>query len=159
MLVVVVPTVSSLTSVPSTAIRAVRQNRPPKDIEEKPALVGSKFSPSWIWTPGSSWAKSKKFRPLTGKFSICCAFSTPPTLACSVLTVTGLLVTSTTVDDEPSSSLTFAGEIELTRTVIVSSVVLKLGASTRTEYTPGGSEPAEYSPAEVVVVVIVALVS
>ena len=37
-----VPTVSSLTSTPSTAILAVRPNRPPKEIEEKPTLVGSK---------------------------------------------------------------------------------------------------------------------
>ena len=45
---VVVPTVSSLTSMPSTLMRAVRPKRPPNEIEEYPALVGSKFCPSWI---------------------------------------------------------------------------------------------------------------
>ena len=63
---VVVPTVSSLMSTPSTSIRAVRPKRPPKEIEENPFFVGSKLVPSWIWTPGSSWAKSKKFLPLIG---------------------------------------------------------------------------------------------
>ena len=35
---VLVPTVSSLMSNPSTSIRAVRPKRPPKEIDEKPFL-------------------------------------------------------------------------------------------------------------------------
>src|ERR1700730_5492057 len=38
MFCVVVPTVSSLISNPSTSIRAVRPKRPPKEIDEKPFL-------------------------------------------------------------------------------------------------------------------------
>ena len=41
---VVVPAVSSLMSTPSTLMRAVRPKPPPNEIEELPALVGSKLS-------------------------------------------------------------------------------------------------------------------
>jgi hypothetical protein len=41
----------------------------------------------------------------------------------------------------------------------VTSVVLKLGASTRTMYVPGMSEPEENVPADVALVVTLALVS
>src|SRR5580704_15080846 len=51
---VVVPTFSSLMSIPSTSIRAVRPARPPIEIDEKPFFVGSNPDPSSICTPGSS---------------------------------------------------------------------------------------------------------
>ena len=45
-ILVVVPTVSSLMSTPSSSMRAVRPKRPPKETEEKPFFVGSKVPPS-----------------------------------------------------------------------------------------------------------------
>ena len=41
-----------------------------------PVVVG-------LATPGSSLASSRKFRPLSGRFSICLRLTTPPTWCCS----------------------------------------------------------------------------
>ena len=78
--IVVVPTVSSEMSWPSSKMRAVRPFTPLKETEEYPPLVGSKPAPSCNCTPGSNCAKSRKLRPLMGRVSICCAVSTPPTV-------------------------------------------------------------------------------
>ena len=101
----VVPTVSSVTSIPSIWTRVPVPLRPWICTVRYVALfVGSMLPPSAIWTPGSTMARSRKLRAFNGKSSICAAVMTPATVAVEVFTCTGEALTSTVWVAAPNSS-------------------------------------------------------
>jgi len=69
---VVVPTVSSEISMPSTSMRAVRPKRPPNEMRRN-RLGGIKVAAVLICTPGQA-GRDQELRPLWEIFN-CCAFS------------------------------------------------------------------------------------
>ena len=120
---VVVPTVSSVMSTPSTWMRVDRPDRPPIETPTIWFFVGSKLPPSTVWTPGSCVARSRKLRPLSGRRSICEEVISPCTLDCEVSTVRALSFTSTMLDTWPSSSF---GEMEVVTPTTMVTMVAKV---------------------------------
>src|SRR5262249_34136173 len=74
-------------------------------------LVGSKSPPSRTCTPGSSCARSRKLRPLSGRFSIVLAVTTPSIVERDVSTAASALVEviSTICSCAPTCSATARG--------------------------------------------------
>lgn len=148
------PTVSSVTSMPSNWTRVPVPPRPDMPtVRNALTLVGSIAPPSRTITPGSSRASSRKLRALSGNLSICSPRITPSTVWRVVSTCTSVFAaTVTTSCAPPALSELLALTTCPTRRGTFSSIsVLNPFCSILTLYSPGRRARASYDPSALVV--------
>ena len=97
-------------------------------------------------TPGSNLARSRKFRPLSGRFRIWSLVTTPPTWCCSYFICGVASATFTTSETLPSSSSRLTVVVVPTSTMARRDMERNPRASIFTSYAPAGNVGTVYEP-------------